>query len=240
MAHSTCTCVIFARGGSKGLPRKNVLTLGDRPLIAWSIGIARACPSIDRVVVSTDDEEIAQVARHWGAEVPFMRPQELAADNAPEWKAWQHAIQTLSAHMPMDMFCTLPATSPFRSVEDVENTLTKLGGDSFDVVLTVRPAERSPYFNMVKFHDDGAVGLVNPPSQALHRRQDTPQVFDITTVAYAARPQFIMSHDSLFAGRVGAVVVPVERAMDIDTPYDFRLAQAIAADAPLMTMKVPA
>lgn len=233
-------CVIFARGGSRGIPRKNIVPLAGRPLIAWSIGIALRCPSIDRVVVSTDDEEIAEVARHWGAEVPFLRPPDLAGDRSPEWLAWRHAIEALQAApgaRPIDVFCTLPATSPLRAVEDVEACLSKLDSGGFDVIITVRDAARSPFYNMVTLDDDGGAKLVIPSDQPLYRRQDVPTVYDITTVAYAAKPDFIMTQSGLFAGRVGAVVVPVERALDIDTPYDLRIAEALAADAPLLAME---
>ena len=234
--------MIFARGGSRGIPRKNIAPLAGRPLIAWSIGIALRCPSIDRVVVSTDDEEIAEVARRWGAEVPFLRPPELAGDRSPEWLAWRHAIESLQAvpgARPIDLFCTLPATSPLRAVDDVEACIAKLEGGAFDAVITVREAARSPYYNMVTLDGDGAAALVIPPDQPLHRRQDVPAVYDITTVAYVARPGFILNQSGLFAGRVGAVVVPVERALDIDTPYDLRIAEALAPDSPLLTLEAP-
>ena len=234
-------CVIFARGGSRGIQRKNIAPLAGRPLVAWSIGIALRCPSIDRVVVSTDDEEIAQVARHWGAEVPFLRPPELAGDRSPEWLAWRHAIETLNAEpgaRPIEVFCTLPPTSPLRAVDDVEACLAKLTEGAFDVVITVRDAARSPYYNMVTLDPTGTANLAIPPDQPLHRRQDVPAVYDITTVAYAARPDFVLTQAGLFAGRVGAVVVPVERALDIDTPYDLRIAAALAADAPLLAMEI--
>ena len=242
MSRPHCVCVIFARGGSKGLPRKNLVPLAGRPLIAWSIGMARLCPSIDRVVVSTEDEEIAEIARQWGAEVPFRRPAELAADNSPEWLAWRHAIQTLEAEpgaRPIDLFVTLPPTSPLRAVEDVEATIAKVRDESFDIAITVRNAARSPYYNMVKLAGDGAANLVIPPDQTLHRRQDAPKVYDITTVAYATRPAFVMNQASLFAGRVGAVVVPEERALDIDTPLDLRIGEALAGDSALLRSETP-
>jgi N,N'-diacetyl-8-epilegionaminate cytidylyltransferase len=233
-----CVCVIFARGGSKGLPRKNLVPLAGRPLIAWSISMAQLCPSIDRVVVSTEDDEIARVAEAWGAEVPFRRPPELAADNSPEWLAWRHAVQTLDGApgaRPIDLFVTLPPTSPLRAVEDVEATIAKVRDEAFDMAITVRNAARSPYYNMVKLAEDSAASLVIAPDKALHRRQDAPRVYDITTVAYATRPAYMMAHLGLFEGRVGAVVVPEERALDIDTPLDLRVGEALSGDSPLFT-----
>jgi N-acylneuraminate cytidylyltransferase len=218
---------IFARGGSKGLPRKNIRLLAGKPLIAYAIETARAVPAIERVIVSTDDPEIAAVAREFGADVPFMRPPELAADDTPEWIAWQHAIRELNAGESgrgVDVLVSVPTTAPLRAVDDVERCVqTLLGGDA-DVVITVTPSARSPYFNMVCL-SEGYARLVIPPEGAVHRRQDAPPVFDITTVAYAARADFVLRARGLFDGKVGAVVVPAERAVDIDTDLDFKFAE---------------
>lgn len=204
--------------------------LAGKPLIAHSIDIAKACSFIDTVIVSTDDAEIAAVARDYGAEVPFMRPAELATDTAPEWLSWRHAIEwTIREKGRFDHFVSLPATSPFRSVEDVEACVRKLEENAeTDIVITVKNAERSPYFNMVVIDEDGCAGLVIKPQGDVSRRQDAPTVYDVTTVAYAARPDFVLRSQRLFDGRVKAVNIPPERALDIDTPYDFMLAEAIA------------
>lgn len=224
-------CFIFARGGSKGLPGKNIRLLGGKPLIAHSIDIALANPRLAAVIVSTDDPEIADVARAYGAEVPFMRPQELATDHAPEWLAWRHAVEWFRRERgDFDIFLSLPATSPFRLAEDVDSCLELLAGDTnADGVITVREAERSPYFNMVTLDAGGYADLVIRPTEYVARRQDAPVIFDVTTIAYALRPSFILEHEQLFDGRLRVVNVPAERALDIDTPYDFMLAEAIAA-----------
>lgn len=223
-------CFVFARGGSKGLPGKNIRPLAGKPLIAHSIGLALACPCIETVVVSTDDPAIAEVARNYGAEVPFMRPAELATDIAPEWLAWRHAIEWFERERgTFHVFLSLPPTSPFRSIIDVNACIDLLVSDpGSDAVITVREAERSPYFNMVSLDPQGYAGLVIPPMGDIVRRQDVPKVYDVTTVAYAARPAYVKQADRLFAGSIRGVQVPAERALDIDTPYDFELAQAIA------------
>lgn len=225
-----CIAFIFARGGSKGLPGKNVKPLAGQPLIAWAIASARACPSIETVIVSTDDAGIAEVAVAHGAEVPFMRPAELASDTAPEWLAWQHAVAWFRrARGDFDVFVSLPTTSPFRAVADVEACIATLQQPGTDIVITVRAAERSPYFNMVRHDASGLARLVIPPEDSVARRQDAPAVYDITTVAYAARPDFVMQATRLFDGRVRTVEVPAARALDIDTAYDFMLAECIAS-----------
>ena len=228
MTRGNIVAVIPARGGSKGVPRKNIRALAGKPLIAYAIETALNSRFIGRVVVSTEDAEIADVARAWGAEVPFMRPPELADDDSPEWLTWQHTIRTLNAapaSPEMEMFLCIPPTSPLRSTEDVDACIETLQRGDCDVVITVRPAERNPYFNMVVLNEDGYAGLVIPPQGRVFRRQDAPVVYDISTVAYAARPEFILSAGSIFDGRVRAVEVPTERALDIDTELDFRWAE---------------
>ena len=215
---------IFARGGSKGVPRKNLRPLGGLPLIAHSIRHALQSSLVERVVVSTDDAEIAAVARKYGAEVPFMRPAELATDTAPERQAWQHAIRALGVNA-VKFFVALPPTSPLRSVADVDACIRELQNSDADIVLTTTPARRSPYFNMVTYDDQGWVRLGISGGATVIRRQDAPVMHDITTVAYAARPEHVLNTDSIFAGRVRAVTVPEDRALDIDSELDFRFAE---------------
>ena len=223
------TALIFARGGSKGLPGKNIRLLGGKPLIAWSIDHALAVKRIARVIVSTDSCEIAAVAREYGAEVPFIRPPELARDDSPEWLAWQHALNYLldkDGALP-DAIVSVPTTAPLRLPLDIENCLDNYERGGADVVITVTDAHRSPYFNMVRLNADETVGLVMPPQSAIVRRQDAPTVFDMATVAYVARPEFVLTHNGTFEGRVRAVHVPTERAIDIDTLLDFQIAECL-------------
>ncbi len=225
---------IFARGGSKGVPRKNVRLFAGKPLIAYAIEAAQRSSQIDRVFVSTDDREIADVAIQCGAEVPFMRPAFLAGDDSPEWLAWQHAIRTLGdeAGQPRwDAFVVVPTTSPLRKVDDLDACIAKLLNGAADVVITVRKAERSPYFNMVTLDERDQARLVMVPDRATFRRQDAPPIFDMTTVAYAARPSFVLSATGMFQGRVEAVVVPTERALDIDTEFDFQIGECLIRQA---------
>ena len=223
----TTVAFIFARGGSKGLPGKNILLLAGKPLIAWSIEHAHSVKRIERVIVSTDSEEIAAVARDFGGEVPFMRPAELARDESPEWLAWRHAlafIQDTEGALPQAML-SVPTTSPLRLPIDLENCLDKFAKNDADMVVTVTESHRNPWFNMVKENPDGTVELVIKAASGITRRQDAPAVFDMATVAYVARPQFVMQQMGVFSGRVRAVKVPVERAVDIDTLFDFELAE---------------
>jgi CMP-N-acetylneuraminic acid synthetase len=218
---------IFARGGSKGLPGKNIRLLGGKPLIAWSIEHSLAVSRISRVIVSTDSEEIAAVARHYGAEVPFIRPAHLARDDSPEWLAWRHALKFLqdTEGVLPDAMLSVPATAPLRHLIDLENCLDEFAKGDADTVITVSDAHRNPWFNMVKENPDGSVGLVIEPNTDITRRQDAPAVFDMATVAYVVQPQFVLQQMGVFSGRVRAVKVSVARAIDIDTLFDFELAE---------------
>ncbi len=203
--------------------------MAGRPLIVWAIDQAKAVSRVSRVIVSTDSGEIAAVAKEAGAEVPFMRPAELALDNSPEWLVWRHALcylKDVEGAYP-DGLVVVPVTAPLRSVGDIERCLDEYERGSVDVVITVTDAHRNPYFNMVKVRQDGAADLVIPPEGGVARRQDAPLVYDMTTVAYVARPGFVMNSYGVFEGKVRPVHVPPERALDIDNPLDFRIAECL-------------
>lgn len=218
---------IFARGGSKGLANKNIKRLAGKPLICYSIEIALQVDSIDKVFVSTDDNEIAHIANEAGA-VVIERPKELALDDSPERLAWRHAVTWVNKHYgQFEYFISLPATSPLRKVEDVNAAIERFQETTSDICIAVTPASRSPFFNMVKINEKHEVELVNQPKSAVFRRQDAPIVYDITTLVYVTKPIFINKYSGLFDGMVTSIEVPKERAVDIDDIYDFYLAEAI-------------
>jgi CMP-N-acetylneuraminic acid synthetase len=226
---SATVAAVFARGGSTGLAGKNLALLGGRSLIAWSIATALDSPLVDRVILSTDDPAIAKAGREAGAEVPWLRPARLATADSPEWLSWQHLVAWLVDHGGVGTLLSLPATSPLRALTDVHSCLDLLWSKAFDVVVTVTPAKRHPAFNMVRLTATSEALLATPPAQPLFHRQAADPLYDMTTVAYAARAEWILEAHSLFEGRVGAVVVPEERATDIDTVWDLLAARAIYA-----------
>ena len=218
---------IFARGGSKGLPGKNIKLLLGKPLIQYSIEVALQISSIDKVFVSTDNNDIAEVSRSIGA-IVIDRPVELAQDNSSEWLAWKHAIKWVQREYgDFDEFISLPATSPLRSVKDVESAMFKRSDVDADICIVITSASRSPYFNMVKKLDNNLIELIIKPVNSIFRRQDSPEVFDITTVAYVATVDFIMNNSNIFDGKVTSVEIPKHRAVDIDDIYDFKFAEVI-------------
>jgi len=223
---STYAC-IFARSGSKGMAKKNIQTFNGKPLISWTVELALQIGQIDKVFISTDSKEIAEIARVAGAIVPFIRPSELATDTSPEWHSWQHFIKFLAdkdRKVP-EVFLSLPPTSPLRSTIDVENCLQEFKKGRADFVVGITPSERNPYFNMVKKREDNQVELVIHQGKKYSRRQDTPEVFDLTTVCYVGKPSIILAKNSIFEGKVVGVEIPRERAIDIDTELDFQIAE---------------
>lgn len=213
---------IFARGGSKGVPGKNIRNLAGKPLLAHAIHVASQVTEIERVFVSTDSSDIANVAERFGATI-ILRPAELAQDDSPEWLAWMHAINWVKTEVGnFECFVSLPATAPLRIAEDVTQCLNRLDMDT-DVVLTMTPAQRSPWFNMVKADFLDRLSLL-VEGDKISRRQDAPVGYNLTTVAYVSRPEFILEKDRIWDGRVRGVVVPQERAIDIDTELDFTIA----------------
>ena len=220
---------VFARGGSKGLPGKNIRPLCGKPLIAWAIEAGLSCGRIDKMIVSTDSEEIADIARQYGAEVPFLRPAELAADQAAEVLSWRHAVRFLQNQGDkFDIFVSLPATAPLRTVEDICRCIDAYleGGCDMSVVCT--DPYRSPYFNMIKLDDKGYAQIViKIDGKTYVRRQDAPPVYDLTSVCYVTSPEVILSEKNAWddKGRVKAIKTARVNAIDIDDLVDFETAE---------------
>ena len=223
---------VFARGGSRGIKRKNLRTVGGIPLLGHAIRQAQAATLVHDVIVSTEDAEIAAVAIKYGAGV-IDRPAELATDDAPEWSCWQHAVRTYAEHFEPDMglFVSVPCTSPLRLPEDINNAIRALTFDAQEVV-TVTPARRNPWYNMVTIHPyTGWVYTAAYNGQNYERRQDAPAVYDMTTVCYVARPAHILAAPRMMMpGKTRAIVVPPERAIDIDTELDLRIADMLMTE----------
>ena len=218
------TAFIFARGGSKGLPGKNLLKIGGTSLIGHSILLAKSIGRIDRVICSTDSLEIASEAKAYGAEVPFMRPAHLATDTSPELDSWKHAVSFLleDGHAREEIFISLPATAPLRKKEDVEKVISLTQSSNTDLVLTYSEASHNPWFNMVMENSEGYLNIVNRNGpKSVVRRQDAPEVYNLVPVAYGSTLGYIVDTDDLFAGHVRGTRVSRESAIDIDTSFDF-------------------
>jgi CMP-N,N'-diacetyllegionaminic acid synthase len=218
---------VCARGGSKGVPKKNLRPLLGRPLIAYSVECALKATRIDRVVVSTDDAEIADVVRQLGAEVPFVRPPHLASDGASKWDVFRHLVETLEAQddCAVDVLVDLDSGVPLRLPEDVDNTVDLLLSGDADVAITAYEAERNPYFNMVEHRNGGVVTIVKQPRDPITCRQHAPTVYSLSPAAYAIRRHALdrFSHWSLAKMQIHEI--PRDRGIDIDTEFDFRMVE---------------
>ena len=214
---------IFARGGSKGIPNKNLRKINGISLVRRSIDLALELENVSKVFLSTDSDLIADEANIKDVEI-IKRPFELADDNSPELSAWKHAIYNVESRFgKFDKFVSIPPTSPLRKVEDVQNIMNLLNSN-FELTLGVTESNRNPWFNMVKFSEKNRVKKIFNNS-SFSRRQDAPQVFDITTVAYAGFTKYILSANNILDGLIGGVKIPVERSIDIDTKMDLEIAE---------------
>lgn len=222
----TTVCTICARGGSTGVPRKNVRMLHGKPLIAWTIEQALAVDALaGNVYVSTDDDEIARIAEDHGAMVPYRRPAELAGSDAGKLPVIEHLVEHLDATgVGVSRIVDLDPTSPLRSVDDIVNVMAMLDEDT-DAVITGYPAEKNPYFNMVQEKADGTFGLVVPSTHVT--RQSAPAVYSMNASIYAWHRDTLRL--GLWEGRTRLYVMPHERSVDIDTELDFQLVELLMA-----------
>ena len=217
--------LICARGGSKGVKDKNIRLVGNKPLIGISIDIAKKIEKISRIVVSTDSEKIAKVGKNYGAEVPYIRPESLSRDDSPEWLVWRHAIEYFeSVGESFDGVVILPPTAPLKTQNDILRCIDEYEIGNHDVVITASQCHRNPYFNMVEKKNSGDISLVKDSKKSYTRRQDSPKVYDMTTVAYVVKPEFVKEKNGIFEGKIGMVEIPIERSIDIDTEFDLSIA----------------
>jgi CMP-N,N'-diacetyllegionaminic acid synthase len=218
---------VCARGGSKGVPRKNLRVLDGLPLLGHAIRCARACPSLDRIVVSTDDEEMAEVACQYGAEAPFLRPAALAQDDTPKWPVFRHLVESWEQRSgeTVEVLVDLDTGVPLRQPADVEGCVRQILTGKADVVVTAYEAERNPYFNMVEVEASGWARISKPTAEPITRRQAAPAVYSISPSVFAIRRSALWDYEHWSESRFEIFVVPRERALDIDSELDFQFVQ---------------
>ncbi len=223
--------LITARGGSKSIPRKNVQPLGGKPLIAWTIEAALHSPALDRVIVSTDDHEIAQISRDWGAEVPFLRPAALAQDDSDHVSVVMHAIQWLAENLDIhpEYVMLLQPTSPFRSAEDISAAVALARQHEAPAVVSVSEARCHPYLAK-RITADGRLADFVTADLAYLRRQDLPPVYALNGAIYLNRPESLVRDRTFLPPGTIPYIMPPERSLDIDSPWDFYLADLILRD----------
>jgi CMP-N-acetylneuraminic acid synthetase len=221
-------CVIGARGGSQGLPGKNIRPLLGKPLIAWSIEQALATPEIDRVVVSTDSEAIAETARAYGAETPFLRPDALAGPTIGKFDVWKHALDACETHFgeSYGIYLDLDCTSPLREPADISALIAQFRAGrarGVDAVFTVCEARKNPYFNMVEADPSGALKMSKTLGPTVLRRQDAPTVWEHVASIYALDPGYIRGAGHLLDGHAEGYDIGQEKSFDVDSTFDFDL-----------------
>ncbi len=219
---------ICCRGGSKGVPGKNIRPLRGKPLIAYTIDSAKASALIDDLIISTDDEQIASIAKQFGGSVPFLRPADLASDTASKWPVFIHAVETYEklTGKTVDYLVDLDVTVPLKTALDIDGAIQlALQNPDIDVVITGYEPERNPYFNMMEIGEDGYAEIVKKGVKPIVRRQDAPQVYSLTPAAYVVKKSALYEFEHWSKAKCKIFPIPRERAVDIDTEIDFKIVE---------------
>lgn len=221
-------CLIPARGGSKGIPKKNTRLLAKKPLIAHTIGSCLKSKLFSDVVVSTDDPEIARISKKYGARVPFMRPKELATDNASMDGVVAHAINTLhSFGYEFDVLVLRDCTVPFIRISDIRRAINLLKRAKCDVVCGVYRQHLNPYFNMMEIGSNGYLTLSKKLSGVIKIRQNAPVVYQLNGLLVINTKQFI-KYKKIYMPKKIPYEIPPETGLMIDTEFEFQIADCIA------------
>jgi CMP-N,N'-diacetyllegionaminic acid synthase len=223
--------IIPARGGSKAIPRKNLALLANKPLLAWTVEVALESTSLDHLVISTDDPEIAEVGKKLGAEVPFLRPAELATDASTSMDVILHALRWLAdnENYRPDYVLLLQPTSPLRTPTDIRESIKLALAKHADSVVSVCETHQHPLW-MKGVNEEGTLVDLYPQSAAPARRQDLSPVFALNGAIYLALRTFLLSERTFISDRTYAYVMPENRSLDVDTPGDLYLANLILND----------
>jgi CMP-N,N'-diacetyllegionaminic acid synthase len=224
-------CIVCVRGGSKGLPGKNIRPVLGKPLLAWTVEQATASKAFDVVAASSDSKPILEIARSAGADVLVERPADLASDAASVLPAVLHCLHAAETRVgrEFETLVLLQATSPTRTVDDIKNALALFYETRADAVISVKEATASPYFNLVEIAADGAVRLSKTLEKPIVRRQDAPDCFQINGSIYVWRRALFCAAPAVLYPNARLFVMPAERSIDIDSELDFALAELVLA-----------
>ncbi|MFZ5906247.1 MAG: cytidylyltransferase domain-containing protein [Nitrospirota bacterium] len=223
--------LIPARGGSKGLTRKNILPFLGKPLIVWTIEEAMASTYLDRVIVSTDDDEIAAISKNCGAEAPFTRPAELATDDAKAIDVILHALDWLFVkNRRFDLVMVLQPTSPLRTKHDIDNAISLCFSKEAQAVISVCETSHHPYWSNILPADGCMKDFIRP--EVLHKnRQELPTFYRLNGAVYLAYCDYLKETRSFYGDKTFAYIMPASRSVDIDNEIDFKLAEVIRASS---------
>ncbi|MFX1318094.1 MAG: cytidylyltransferase domain-containing protein [Promethearchaeota archaeon] len=215
---------ICARGGSKGVPNKNIRNLAGKPLISYTISVLKKWGQASNIITSTDSLEIARVANAYGAETPFLRPKEMATDTAPKMPAIQHALKFCEEHYntKYDIVVDLDPTAPIRTVNNLTEALGKFIQTEAQVLYSVTVAKKNPYFNMVELDEHGNAHLSKTLESEYFRRQDAPIVYAINGSIYVFDRDFLIDAKSLHCEREKVYIMDQIASVDVDREIDFQ------------------
>lgn len=217
--------IIPARSGSKGLPGKNIRILNGKPLIAYSIVQAQEAGIIDEIFLSTDSQEYADIAIQYGANVPFLRSDELASDSASTWDCVREALEQYhTLGKEYDIFIVLQPTSPLRTASDIINAIKQMVLTNVDSVVSVCEADHSPLWYNTLPENKSLKGFVRPEILA-KPRQELPIFYRINGAIYAVSTSYFSKTQNIYDGNSFAYIMPKERSIDIDTQFDFSFAE---------------
>jgi len=221
--------IIPARGGSKGVPRKNVREVGGKPLIAWTIEEAKKSRYIDRLILSSDNDEIIAVARQWGCEVPFVRPVEFARDDTPGIKPVLHAIEALAE--TYDYAVLLQPTSPLRTAADIDGCIAHCIQKGAPACVSVTEPEHNPYW-MFTIGEEGRLKPFVATEPLVPRRQDLPAIYALNGAVYVARREWLEEKRSYITEETLAYIMGRERSLDIDSENDLAVCAFLMSISP--------
>lgn len=227
MINNNILAIIPARGGSKGVPKKNIKELNGKPLISYSIEEARKSKYINRIVVSTESKEIAEISKKLGAEVPYLRPLQLAQDNSPTIDCIIHMIDWLKDkenYVP-DYICLLQCTSPLRTYEDIDGTVQKAILLNMDGAVSICEAEVNPYWTNI-FEGDQLKYFIEEGKQII-RRQDLPKIYRINGAIYVIKTEILLRDKVLEPSNITGFIMENSKSIDIDDNEDFILASLL-------------
>jgi len=224
--HDKTVALITARGGSKGIPRKNIKIIAGKPLIAWTIEAAHRCSELDRVIVSTDDLEIARISKEHGAEVPFLRPRELALDASSSVDAALHMLDWLATHecVRPELLLLLQPTSPLRDAEDIKTALALLHERDANAVVSINAVPLPTSWLKVL---EGGELLPLEPAGGTTRRQDSKVAYLPNGAIYLIKTDVLREQETFYPTRTFAYPMPTLRSLDIDDMDDFHLAELL-------------
>ncbi|MCS7015068.1 MAG: acylneuraminate cytidylyltransferase family protein [Gemmatales bacterium] len=223
--------MIPARGGSQAIPRKNLASLGGKPLIAWTIEVARSVRDLDKIIVSTDDNEIATIARHYGAEVPFLRPAEISRSDSPTIEAVIHALHWLAQHADYhpELVLLLQPTSPFRTADDIYAALHLMRASHAPAVVSVTMCHPHPFLTF-RLDAQGILENLLGKDVSHIRRQDLPPVYQLNGAIYLVKTSTLLREKTFLPAGTRALIMPRNRSLDIDEPLDLMLARCLVEE----------